>query len=445
MPPPPYPEPPDDPFVAEPTSHVDRIPEAAIQDAWVRGLFRDDALVTTDGQPVRVLHRGALNPDSGPDVSGARLAVGDVLWAGDVEVHRTSREWEAHGHDRDPAYNRVVLHVVLAADRRSGTLRREDGSLLPELVLLPHLDRSLRSLLRSFYVEPRQAPHCAPRWPEVPEPVQTTWVRALGAERLRQRAQALGRAYGRRPDLDGLLVRRIFRALGYAANADPMEALADRLPLPYVRRLGSVKDVHSVLASLSGLGTAGLFDAGAARHFMALSERLGVRPLAATAWRRGGRPANAPAQRLLQAAALLGPGGVLHSDSVASLWDAVRESPDHAASRLRAGPDGARIGAERAVTILVDAVLPVLLLDSDLREDPADAERAYAALTALPASADRITRRFAAAGYSTGSALDGQGLHHLARHYCDEGRCARCAIGQTLYPGLRKGTREGEG
>ena len=416
-----------EPAVAEPAAAVARVPEAAVQDAWVRGLFDPSALATTDGQAVRVVDRGRLNRDSGPDVAGVRVEIGGVLWAGDVEVHVTSAAWEAHGHHRDPAYDRVVLHVVLGADRRTGTLARADGSALPELVLLPHLDRSLRSVLRSFFTAPRHAPHCAERWGEVDEPVRRDWLRRLGTERLRDRARALGHAYGRRPDLDRLLIVRAVRALGYEANADAFEALADRLPLARLRRSDGAA-VHDALLAASGLAPAGLFRAAPD----------GPPPMRAQAWKRGGRPANAPLRRIAQAAAWLAPGGPFRHDAVAALADAVGRGRRAALDGLRPEtPDGSgRLGETRAARVLVDAVLPVLLLDAEQREDPGLEADALAVFSALPAPTDRVLRQFADAGLAPRGAAQAHGAHHLARAYCDEGRCARCAVGLALFPGL---------
>ena len=421
-----------EPLVAEPAEAIARVPEAAVQDAWVQGLFDASALRTTDGEPVRVLQRGRLNRDSGPDVTDARVQIGGVLWAGDVEVHTVSGAWHAHGHHQDPAYDRVVLHVVLGADRQTGTLRRADGSALPELVLLPHLDRSLRSLLRAFYLTPRRAPHCSPRWGEVDAGLRRDWVRLLGTERLRERARALGRAYGRRPDLDRLLVVRAFRALGYEANADVFQTLAERLPLAQIRALDGPA-VHAALRSASGLAGSDLF----------VDAPDGLPPMRAEAWKRGGRPANAPRVRLAQAAAWLAPGGPFRRDPVAVLADAVEAGHRAALDRLRPEPpDGsARLGEARAARVLADAVLPVLLVAADQREAPGLAAAVDEVFAALPPASDRVTRQFADAGLRPRSAAEVQGAHQLARAYCDEGRCARCAVGQALYPQLAAASR----
>ena len=89
-------------------------------------------LTTTDGQPVVVLRAGELNPDAGPDFFNARVRVGKVEWAGNIEVHVRSTDWIQHHHDVDAAYNNVVLHVVYEHD---GEVRLPSGKVPPTLEL----------------------------------------------------------------------------------------------------------------------------------------------------------------------------------------------------------------------------------------------------------------------------------------------------------------------
>ena len=55
------------------------------------------------------------------------------LVRGDVEVHVSQRDWEAHGHGNDPRYNGVVLHVV--GDMGTGPTILRSGSRVPVLSL----------------------------------------------------------------------------------------------------------------------------------------------------------------------------------------------------------------------------------------------------------------------------------------------------------------------
>ena len=410
--------PPTTPEVHEPPGRLARVPEMAVQLAWVRSQIAQRGLRTTDGEPVEVLAPGALNLDSGPDIRGAQLRIGSLLWSGDVEVHRTSADWARHGHDGDPAYDRVVLHVVLAADGATGATVRADGSRVPELVLLPHLAAPLARLVRDAH-ETTPGPPCAVGPLPAPPP---GWLAGLGRRRLAGRARALGDAYRARPDVEALMARRVFRALGYEANADVMERLAERLDLGALRALPTDDARRSALMRQAGLAN-GLFDGGPA--------------LPAVAWRRGGRPANAPRVRLTQAARLLAPGGLLGRDGVhhaLTLGDAVG-----LVDWIR-GPEGVghRLGAGRARDVVVNAVLPVLLLLGEQRGEPGVADTVFRIAEALAAPADRHVRAYGRAGVRAADALAALGVHELRETLCAEGRCARCPVGLALAPGLAR-------
>ena len=83
-----------------------------------------------------------------------------------------------------------------------------------------------------------------------------------------------------------------------------------------------------------------------------------------------------------------------------------------------------------------DAVLPVLWLYAEQEGSGRLEDAILRAYDALPTASDRIIDAFRSAGLGAQSAREAQGLHQLARRYCDEGRCARCAIGRVLFPSL---------
>lgn len=427
--------PPDLVALAEPEPALSAIPEAAVQLAWARGHFDGSDLKTTDGERVEVLDPGQINRDSGADLSFAVVRVGDLIWSGDIEIHRTSAEWLAHGHAEDPAYDRVVLHVVLSADRTTGSLCRSDGSRLPELVLLPHLSVSLAALLHDVHTRPHSPPCASPvstsRRARTPLPAPpSTWLPELGLRRLHARAHALSDRFRARPDLDALLAERVFRALGYHANADTMETLAGRMRLDELRTLREPEAIRDRLLAAAGLDPSPLF------------EDPEVPAMPPESWRRGGRPANAPRHRIAQAARLIAPGGVLARGGLDELRASLHRPASALVDWLRrpAEGDAPRLGASRARDIVVNALLPVLLLDAEAREAPGVAERVAELARGLPAPNDRVLRDFAAAGIAATTALDALGLHALADDLCAEGRCARCAIGQRLAPALLRET-----
>ena len=41
-----------------------------------------------------------------------------TIWAGNVEIHTRSSHFDIHGHNTDPAFDNVILHVVAENDRK---------------------------------------------------------------------------------------------------------------------------------------------------------------------------------------------------------------------------------------------------------------------------------------------------------------------------------------
>ena len=85
--------------------------EQLLHYVWRHRIYPLRPLQTTDGQPLEVIDPGLPHTDAGPDFFNAKVKLGGTLWAGDVEVHDRASDWLRHGHDRDRAYDRVVLHV----------------------------------------------------------------------------------------------------------------------------------------------------------------------------------------------------------------------------------------------------------------------------------------------------------------------------------------------
>lgn len=94
--------------------------ENLYQYAWQHKLwpYREARLV--DGRSFELISPGILNRDSGPDFFNAKLKIGDEYWAGNVEIHTKASDWHRHGHDRDAAYDSVVLRAVHELNEKKG-------------------------------------------------------------------------------------------------------------------------------------------------------------------------------------------------------------------------------------------------------------------------------------------------------------------------------------
>jgi hypothetical protein len=83
---------------------------------WQNNYFDHTDLKTVEGMRLKIINPGILNTNSGPDFLNAQIYLDDILWAGHIEVHKKASDWYVHGHEKDPAYDNVILHIVAEDD-----------------------------------------------------------------------------------------------------------------------------------------------------------------------------------------------------------------------------------------------------------------------------------------------------------------------------------------
>jgi len=141
-------------------------PEKLLQKIWLRGDFNRALAVAADGRRLTVFHPGKWNLLGGPDFKGARVRFDegpDVH--GDIEVHVRIADWDAHRHASDPAYDQVILHVILFPPGAGRVTRGVGGTLIPVVALLPLLHHDLEEFAADEAVE-TLANRAAARIPE---------------------------------------------------------------------------------------------------------------------------------------------------------------------------------------------------------------------------------------------------------------------------------------
>jgi hypothetical protein len=200
--------------------------EDFLQYIWQHRLYLPEGNLTSEGDAVETLQAGQLNTDAGPDFTDARVRIGDTLWAGCVEIHLCSSDWERHGHHADPAYNNVVLHVVYQHDADTYNARRQKVPVMELHFDARYFENYNRLAGSKSYIACRDEP-C-----KMDQFSLASWLERLTIERLEQKADAIMKTYAATGNhWEETLYQRLARNFGFSLNALPFETLAKSLPL----------------------------------------------------------------------------------------------------------------------------------------------------------------------------------------------------------------------
>lgn len=102
-----------------PPAESQPISEKFVRALWYEQRFEKRDLKTIDGRKIKIISPGSWNLDSGPDFKNAEFLVDGEKVVGDVEVHRFASDWKKHSHGRDKNFQDVKLHVFLFNDIKS--------------------------------------------------------------------------------------------------------------------------------------------------------------------------------------------------------------------------------------------------------------------------------------------------------------------------------------
>lgn len=399
----------------------------------------DKTLQTTEGESVEVVATGYRNTDAGPDYIEAKIQIGDKLWAGHVEIHVKSSDWNRHGHQNDKAYKNVILHVVYENDAQVNEI--------PTLELKGHFDESLFAQYQKLISSKNWIP-CAKSIAQVPVFTKLSWLDRMAVERLESKSKTVTKILETNQfDWEDALYKLLMRYFGLKVNNEAFEYLANILPFKtLLKHADNLLQVEAMLMGCAGFLEEDFTEAYPLllkREFAVMQAKFNLLTMPAERWKfMRMRPSNFPTIRLAQMAQLIHKNGCLFSKireaknaiEIKALLDVKASEYWETHYRLETVSDTKpkHLGDATADILIINAVVPLLFCYGKLHKDESVCESAMQLLEETEAEDNAIIRHFAQYGIKAENAMQTQALLHLYNIYCKRKRCLECRIGNVL-------------
>lgn len=422
--------------------------ERLLHYVWKNRLYREADLTTTEGIPVFVIDPGIQNADAGPDFFNAKIKIAGIVWAGSIEIHLKASDWFRHHHDRDRAYDSVILHVVQQND---ALICRTNGEIIPQAMLRVPL--SVQASIDWLLSRDSPIP-CFSYLPSFDRLSLCSWLESLLCERLERKTEHIFSLLEKyRNDWNEVFYVVLTRNFGFGTNSDAFEWLAQSLPFHDIQKQrNSQSQVEALL-----FGQAGALDAEAGdsyysllrREYLFLQKKYDLHPLDETLFKNLRiRPESFPHLRLAQLAAvwvaydsLFSSVLEVHTPEEAEAFFHIPPS-EYWRTHYRLGQSAERkekFPGKRSVQILlINTVVPLLFAYGQRNNRPEYCDRALSFLEQIAPESNSIVTLFSRAGIHAKHAGDSQALIQLKREYCEKKKCLYCRIGfRMLSEGLK--------
>ena len=404
---------------------------------WQFKLFQNP-LKTLQGEEVYVENPGYRNVNAGPDFLNARIKMGDVSWHGNVEIHVKTSDWHLHGHDYDPSYQKLILHLVY----------HHDIDKVPHDCPLVALDGSIsEDLIENFkYLhQQNQFIPCENLFHRVDDFTKLNFVESLYVQRLAEKSKLLEQRWLiLKGDWEALLFEQISSVFGLKINANAFEILAKSFPFKILQQINSKNE--NLEAFL--FGQAGFledikddYQAQLRSDYQFLKHKYNTQSIENHLFKfLRLRPANFPTLRLAQLANLYQNESklfttILNSNTLDSLnliftktkasdyWD-----QHYNFAKFSKKTNVKTLTQERINLIILNTIVPIRFFHA-MQYGTDNVEDLLSLVRSIKPEQNSIIKNYKKIGANISNALEGQAYLELKKKYCDQKKCLDCRIG----------------
>ena len=420
------------------------LPEQFLQYIWENRLFFGNNQKSVQKQTLKIIDVGKRNTNSGPDFFNAKIEIDGTLWAGNVEIHKKSSDWNLHKHTTDKAYKNVILHVVEDHDT---DIFLQNNELLTTLIL------SYPKQLKLNYQKLLDAKTwiaCENDFHKINPVVLQLGFNRLMIERLEEKTDIINNKLAENNNnWNETFYQMLAKMFGFKVNALPFEMLAKALPMQILgKHKSNLFQLEALLFGTSGLLNQQLlgddYFLKLRNEFSFLYKKYSLKPIETHLWKfLRLRPVNFPTIRISQFAALIYKSQGLFSKviEIPELNDLKNlfkvKASDYWTKHYNFNKTTSttvekEMGETSINTLIINVVIPFLFVYGEKQNKVELKNRALDFLENLPSESNSILKKWAGLGIESRSAFESQALLQLKNQYCEKKKCLHCQIGVKL-------------
>lgn len=410
---------------------------------WKFKKFDTTNLKTSDGEEIKILNSGNYLQLAGPDFFNAQITIGNQKWAGNVEIHIKSSDWYVHHHERDEAYDSVILHVVWEHDTE---IFRKNNTEIPVLELKHYVSKETTGNYQSL-MTPKSWIFCEKQLASIDSFVIKNWQERIFFERLERKSKHIEELLQQsNQDWESVLFCLLAKNFGLNTNGELFLKIAQSIPFSLVRKESfELKNLEALLFAKAGL----LKDTKEDTYFKDLQSRfkylshkyqlenLVFEPVEFFKH----RPDNFPTIRLSQLANVYHSqqnlfSKLIQANSVQNVYDIFKVSvSEYWQNHYQFDKESPK--KKKSLTnsfidlIVINTIVPIQFAYARSQGKEV-AENLIGLMQEVAPEKNSIIEKFSSFGIKSKNAFETQSFLQLKNEYCNKSKCLECAIGMEL-------------
>jgi hypothetical protein len=410
---------------------------------WKFKKFDTLNLKTSNQEEITIAHVGQYLELSGPDFFNAQITIGNQKWAGNVEIHLKSSDWYVHHHERDEAYENVILHVVWEHDTE---IFRSNNTEIPVLELKNHVDAVTIANYQSL-LSPKSWIFCEKQLKEINDFTFKNWQERLFFERLERKSKPIYDLLEQtNNDWEAVLFCLLAKNFGLNTNGEIFLKMAISIPFAIIRKESfELENLEALL-----FGHVGFLDSEKEdnyfkdlkfRYFYLLHKYQIDKNCVEPVQFFKHRPDNFPTIRLSQLANLYHSqqnlfSKILTLHSVQDIYELFQVAASEYWQKHyqfdKESPKKKKTLSKSFIDLIIINTIIPLQFAFEKSQGKEVSEDLISLLNEVGPEKNAIIDKFSSFGIKPKSAFETQSMLQLKNEYCNKSRCLECAIGMEL-------------